>query len=924
MSKFVVVDIETTGNAVKKGDKIIQFAAVTIENNKITSTYSTFINPKQPIPAFIEQFTNINDEMVKNAPTFEEVATEIANLFKGAYFVAHNVAFDLNFLQAEMESCHVQWQDIPYLDTVELSRVCFPTVDSYQLSELAKLLGFDHDRPHHADSDAFVTAEIFLKIMERLKQLPKLTLEQLTKQSLSLKGYIDLFLTEIIAEQMEHKNLDNHFEIHHGVVIHQPLLQHSTKKVMNYPTTIQEKINLFSKKGLSFENRQEQFLFMDQVYDALTNNKHSLLEAATGVGKTLAYLIASTIYSNQTNEQVIISTNTTQLQDQLIYKELPLLEEILDQKVNVAVLKGKSHYIQLSKFSYSLQSTNENYEVQLTKMQILVWLTETITGDVDELNLSSVGKLFFEEIKHTEFTVEKKKSTFDYYLNAKNKAIQAQLIITNHAMLINDWKRNTSNLQRIDNIIFDEGHHLATMTRKIYGNQLHYKKIKYFLNQLGTIEQQNCLFEVTSIVDKMKWRKDYAIFSFEVNEYITDLLTKTEGFFYYLNKTLPKDYNNYEQEQKIVITMEQWKKNDRTEIEKSIKNILSSLTPFISILMELYATIKDNDIRPLKDYEIRKINYFLMLLEEMKDYETYLKELFLSKENELTWFEYDCKTQLTSIFTEPIFVDSLLENKWKNEIKTGIITSATLSINNKFDFMKNQLGLANENVIEQSLPSPFDYTKQMKFIIPNDLPTINNEKNEEYILACTEHIISIAESSQGRMLILFTSYDMLKSCYYLLKESELLEDFTIQAQGITAGSRMRLQKNFQKIKKSILLGTSSFWEGIDIPGAALSCLVIVRLPFNVPNEPISTKIYAKLKADGKNPFMEYALNEAIIRFRQGIGRLIRSKNDKGILYVFDNRLLKSSYGKPFLRSIPVEPEILEIKEITNVTKQWLD
>lgn len=925
MSKFVVVDIETTGNAAKRGDKIIQFAAVTIENNKITNTYSTFVNPMQPIPPFIEQFTNINDDMVKDAPTFDLIADTIFQLFEGAYFVAHNVAFDLSFLKIELENCGITWKEIPYLDTVELSRICFPTVDSYQLSELTKQLGFSHDRPHHADSDAYATANILLLIMEKFKQLPILTLEQLIKISSRLKGYIDLFLTELNQSIKKPNNLNKQYQIHHGLVIYQPIsLEQSVNKVVNYPHTLEEKVQLFTKEGFTFENRKEQFIYMDQVYHSLVNNHHTLLEAATGVGKTLAYLIAATIYTNQTNKQVIISTNTTSLQDQLILKDLPMLEKILNQKVEVAVLKGKSHYIHLSKFAYSLDNKEDNDEIQLTKMQILVWLTFTKTGDVDELNLSTAGKLFFNEIKHSEFIVNKKKPTFDYYLLAKNKVKTASLIITNHAMLVTDWKRNSSNLKEMENIIFDEGHHLATMTRKIYGKQLFYKKIKYYLNQLGTIEQQNSLYEVTNLVDQMKWKKDYAIFSFEINEYITDLLVKTENFFLFLNTTLSTYNRMHEQEQKIVVSYEQLKRKDQLPLKEYVDSILFSLRPFNQLLVDLYGTIKENDIQHLTSEKLRHINYFLMLVEELKNYEEDLNSLFFKNEKELTWFEYDLKTQLTSIYTEPILVNEILADKWKSKVKTAIITSATLSVNGKFDFLKEQLGLNSLPVVEQSLPSPFDYSKQMKFIIPTDLPAINNEKNEEYIYACTEHIISIAESSGGRMLILFTSYEMLKRCYYLLKESELLEDYTILAQGITAGSRSRLQKNFQKVKKSILLGTSSFWEGIDIPGTALSCLVIVRLPFNVPNEPISTKVYAKLKEEGKNPFMEYALNEAIIRFKQGIGRLIRSKEDKGILFVFDNRLVKSSYGKLFLRSIPVEPELLTINQITEETKKWLD
>ena len=195
---------------------------------------------------------------------------------------------------------------------------------------------------------------------------------------------------------------------------------------------------------------------------------------------------------------------------------------------------------------------------------------------------------------------------------------------------------------------------------------------------------------------------------------------------------------------------------------------------------------------------------------------------------------------------------------------------------------------------------------------------------DDYVIAITEHIITIAEATKGRMLILFTAHDMLKKTYELIKESGFLDDFAMIAQGITSGSRTRLTRNFQRYDKAILLGTSSFWEGVDIPGEDLSCLVIVRLPFSPPDEPLTEAKCQIIKQKGGNAFTEYSLPEAILRFKQGFGRLIRTENDRGIMMVFDKRIITTKYGKAFLQSIPSVPmKKGNIDELVEIIYKWL-
>jgi ATP-dependent DNA helicase DinG len=279
---------------------------------------------------------------------------------------------------------------------------------------------------------------------------------------------------------------------------------------------------------------------------------------------------------------------------------------------------------------------------------------------------------------------------------------------------------------------------------------------------------------------------------------------------------------------------------------------------------------------------------------------------------------------LTSIYSQPVIISEFLKEHFFDKKKSAVLTSATMTVNQSFDYVLDSLGIGKENCSTLQIPSPFAYKEQVQVLIPEDLPEINKVPLSDYVAAITEHIISIAEATKGRMLILFTSYDMLKKTYDLIKESGLLDDYVLFAQGITSGSRSRLTRNFQRFEKSILLGTSSFWEGIDIPGEALSCLIIVRLPFTPPDDPIAEAKGELIQAKGQNPFSKHSLPEAVLRFKQGFGRLIRKKTDRGFVIIFDRRIVTTTYGKAFLKSIPTVPvKTLDINEMLTVIEEWL-
>ena len=932
VKKFVVVDLETTGNLPKKGDKIIQFAAVVIENGQITDKFSSLINPEKMIPAFIEELTGINDEMVLDAPLFSEIAEKVISLLDGSYFVAHNVLFDLSFLQEELIQAGYEGFFGPVLDTVEMARILYPTADGYKLSDLAEKENLDHDRPHQADSDAQVTAELFLILLKKLSLLPQITISQLTQLSGGLKSDLQQLLDEIVDTiGKKQRELPESIEIFNDIALKKNAIEDeigSGEKEAQYPTNDEDKIDLIKHGFQFFEKRSGQFLMMDTVYQSFQNKRHTLIEAGTGVGKSLGYLLPIAYFSKQNNLTIIVSTHTIQLQEQILKKEIPLLAKILPFKISSVLLKGRNHYLSLEKFHQSLKEENDNYDTTLSKMQILVWLTETETGDKDELNLSSGGLIYWNKIKDepTVFLPNQGWQERDFYLKAKSKAHAADIIITNHSLLLSDLTGEGTILPKTDYVVIDEGHHLEKVASQFFGFSLDYLSSRLLIGQFGLYEQKQLFYELEGLLSSIPEHGKNLMHAFELNQMVMGLNYELDEFFKLIALFAKTKQSNKKGFNRIKVRF------SHTDSGKERNALVHSAERFAFLLKDLSSAIIDRlewikkEKKLLTKVEEHKIEEIYTFVNELGELRNTVISCFIKESKDVKWIEMDTRSpqNITTFIAQPAFVAEQLKQKFFGAKKAVVLTSATLSVNKTFDFIMKELGLAADSTVQLTIPSPFHYKDQVQLFIPEDLPEINTVTMEEYVIAITEHIITIAEATKGRMLILFTAYDMLKKTYELLKESGFLNEYVLIAQGISSGSRTRLTRNFQRYDKAILLGTSSFWEGIDIPGEDLSCLVIVRLPFSPPDEPLTEAKCQLIMQKGGNAFTEYSLPEAILRFKQGFGRLIRTEQDRGIMFVFDRRIVTTKYGKSFLKSIPTVPiKRGTIEELVENIHTWL-
>ncbi|TMU88324.1 ATP-dependent DNA helicase DinG [Bacillus sp. BHET2] len=929
--KLVVVDLETTGNSPKKGEKIIQLSAVIIEGGKIIEQFTSFVSPGKPIPAFIEELTGINDEMVKDAPSFHEIAPKILELLNHGVFVAHNVQFDLSFLQAELEEAGYNHFTGPAFDTVELAKVVLPSADSFKLTELSNSLDLSHVRPHQADSDAYVTAEILLYFIEELSKLPLVTLEKLCNLSNHLKSDLTLLFDNIVSEKQKHvEDLSHELEVYRGIALRKKTHSLNDVEPVDEFMMVESKIEEHLSQHVPFyEKREQQMEMMEEIGQAFQESKHVVIEAGTGVGKSLGYLWPSVMFAKSAREKVVISTYTIQLQEQLLHKEIKVLEKISPVPFKTVLLKGKNHYINLFKFEQSLREKESQYDVVLTKMQILVWLTRTESGDMDELNLTSGGQLFWNRLKHDGWHLTHTKDPWigkDFYLSARKKAQEADIIITNHSMLLMDIVKESSMLPNYDYLVIDEAHHLEKSARQHLGVVMDYLSIKFSTSQLGILDQKQLFYRLQQLLSSHS--VEMKAHSFEMDARIGQFYMDLEEAMNVLTSVFYKKAKKRTGIQKIQlrITDEMKKSSYWQPVIMSMERVISGMKYVENEFQKVLDTIKEKNIK-LLDKEKALVEEFYSFLVDWSELRMNFQTVFIrDKKNHVLWLDGDTRSlpNSLSIQAQPITVDGNLKDEIFAKKKSVVLTSATLTVSGSFNYFMNEVGLGGMGVKQLQLTSPFDYKEVSRLFVPTDVPEIQQVHNDEYIEAISSHLIGVAQATKGRMLILFTSYDMLRKTYELMKESGLLEEYVLMAQGITSGSRTRLTKNFQRFDKAILFGTSSFWEGVDIPGEDLSCLAMVRLPFSPPDEPVNQAKSDILKAEGKNPFSAHSLPEAIIRFKQGVGRLIRRSSDRGIVIVYDRRIMTTRYGNAFLKSIPsMEVKEGDLFDLVSWIEDWL-
>lgn len=946
--KFAVLDFETTGD--QPTDEIIQVGLVLINEYDITERFTSLVKPSRRIPAMITQLTGISNEMVADAAETGEALAEMLPLLEDAVLVAHHAAFDLAFLQKALaEEGYLPFNG-RVLDTIDFLRMLYPSLSSYQLSMVCSAFGIKHERPHQADSDADATARVWLACLRRMQSLPLLVLQRLVQIFETDGGDLGWMLREFCREKELQTAVDhdagNYFR-HFALRVNDWMEDEAESEAYPHPLLELpfEQFYEQMKRNMadilpSFENRGAQDEMAAEVFSSFMNEDHLLAEAGTGTGKSLGYLIPALYFGLRENKRVLVSTHTIQLQEQLRQRDLPLLAEIFPAPFLAAVMKGRSHYLCLRKFEHKMNQRDYDAEAdeRITAAQMIVWLAETASGDDEELHLGPKGAAFWHTVaSDTDSCLNRSCPWFRkcFYHRARNEAQQADLLIANHSLLFTDIKAENRLLPSYKRLVIDEAHHFEDAAGKHLGLTLHYQSLA---NSLAWLYKEG----KSGLLSALRLRLTQADAA-EISE--ASWAERIEPLF----PLILSIREHWEQLTELLFRIVSGKEDgSQQEAGQFALRIKSDAAP---CEWPHIAAVEDNIHLLLNDL-LRKLdslmNEWKAIKEEagiqglLTDLAGVLKELHRQRDalrffvgmednNFVYWLEANAygKHKSLQMIAAPVDVSPLLEEHIFAQIESVVLTSATLSVSRSFDYICRQLGLTSSReagrLKTMQLESPFNYREQALVCIPQDFPSVKGSLGDQaFIQSLTRSLAEVAVETNGRMLVLFTSNRMLKQVYHPLKEKLFPYGIQVFGQGVDSRNRSKLTQSFLTQSASVLLGTSSFWEGVDIPGEALSCLAIVRLPFQPPNHPLVEAKSEMYKRQKQNSFIHFSVPQAVIRFKQGFGRLVRRATDKGIVIVYDTRVIDTDYGKYFLNSLPGPTiERMDTSEMASRIKQWM-
>lgn len=627
---------------------------------------------------------------------------------------------------------------------------------------------------------------------------------------------------------------------------------------------------IFGPKGLiakhhpKYEYRFGQVTMAKAVFSAMKGSKCLLSEAGTGTGKTLAYLVPALML----NKKVVVSTATKNLQEQLYNKDLPFLEKMLGRKLRVAYLKGRSNYLCLYRLKRAEQTPILQGLDELNLFdEIRRWAVESETGDRAELiNLPEDINFWYHIDARSDICIGQKCPDFEscFVTKARQRAQEADIIIVNHHLFFADLSLRDrdygSILPDYSVVIFDEAHEIEEIAAEYFGTQVS----NYTINDLIQDVQKLPVTDHESASNLLK--------------IMAKLNDRAENFWAAFYRKTPEE-GRYAFELSFFVS--------ETEDSKKPTEAGESYLALDAILERLIATLRNlKDAPPERDVLVRRT-------EEVR----YNLEYVVNKNSPTYVYWYERRGRGIFLQATPIDVSTILSEKLFSEIDSVVLTSATLTSGESFEFIRKRLGTGPAQ--ELKIESHFDYALQALLYLPLRMP---DPRNPNFTSASVEEIVKILKLTRGRAFVLFTSSYQMREVYQRV-QPQIPFPTLIQGQS----SKAALIEKFRKTPNSVLFAVSSFWQGVDVQGEALSCVIIDKLPFAVPSDPVVAARQSYIDEQGGNSFFDYSVPQAIITLKQGLGRLIRSKEDKGILSILDPRLRTKSYGRMFLESLPPCP-----------------
>ncbi len=690
--------------------------------------------------------------------------------------------------------------------------------------------------------------------------------------------------------------------------------EHSISKLL-------QKDSPFFDHQKQFEERPEQIEMLQAIVKAFNEKTFAFIEAGTGIGKSLAYLLPAILNGIENDGRCVISTHTITLQEQLLQKDIPFILKTLGYDLSAVLVKGMGNYLCLRKYydlldHASLQSVDQQTELA----QLEDWIQTTSDGSLSDLE-TTPKKIGWEKLNCESDAcsfVKCPQYSNCFFFKARKKCKDAKILVANHHLLLADLQMADSDgqngiLPEYEHLIIDEAHTLEDIATRSLATSV---SAQYILRKLNELVAERGGSGKLQRLKKVLIEHEDSLEQELIEQVCDDLfaekrLTQSLLFEAYiaLGDFLDENCSNSSSNDGKIALDAQMRSHPEFEniktffvqLSQQIKGFTQSLASAIERCSEISNSQITKKLQNIIIDTKSLINFFEKTANVLQDF-------FNPEENQHKVYviEWNSSRSLSGIrmLIIQLNVSEILATNLFSPRSSATLCSATLSHNKEFAFAKKQLGFQSEELksrglVEKLLESPFDYKEKVLLATPSNMP---DPRTPNYNQILCENIVSAVKTSQGGAFILFTSYNTLGHCYDKIAEELISEGLLPLRQGDE--NRNTLLKIFKENSNSVLFGTDTFWEGIDVPGFNLRLVIITKLPFPVPSEPIFQAKCKQLEAEGKSSFMEYSVPKAIVKFKQGFGRLIRTKNDFGTILCFDSRLINKAYGRLFINSLP--------------------
>lgn len=867
---FVVLDLETTGLSVKD-DAIIELALLKIDRHTFREVdrFTTLVFPGKEISDLISQITWIQNKDVVWAPTFSQVKAQVQEFIEGFPIIGHNISFDLRFLEAH----GIDISKNPSIDTFFLANFLCYDIKSLNLWYLCEYFSIDLENAHRALADTLATAQVFQKLIEKLQKLSEGELDFVRYYFWICQDTWVRLLRDTYLPKKEALSQEKLFEIYMHIL---------GKNIQDITDISHSKNQLDVGVILAnipwFEPRESQKIMLDKVDKTLNHGEKCMIEAPTWIGKTFAYLLPALKYSLSTGEPVHISTSTKALQDQIYFNDLAFLKQHFPEDFSYTKLKGKRNYLSILALSEFLESNSHSPAAMVSfLLKVFFWSMKTEFWELDDLDFYGEEWGFVSQIHAGSVAVFDESnpySSLEFVQRARKRAKKSNIIITNNHILFQDIISEGSLLWGVKNLILDEAHALEDVVTQSLKKSLWFASFQTLTQKIDQKIQKYKIVLETFALQKQQMLYDMA-----------ELFSIFEGALFE-NFSLDAKY-------KTLLLQESFF-SEREELGMLAKKIFDLAEGLKKWLQDC-----DEEVALKFQSEIQEISFCQQVIAEVFFHRDFQKSFYYIAHDE---------NKGTQLFSSVLHPGSFLQEYLWSKLESVVITSATLQMGDDFAYIRKMLHLEDFETL--TLPSDFDYEKQALLYIPQDLGSVKN--NVSQILTFLDVFF---RTVRGRTLVLFTAFFMIREVFSQLKSSLESENIHLHAQSISGSKHKQIDAFKKHPENSILLGTDTFWEGIDIPGEDLQYLIIHKIPFQVPTDPVF-QARSRLFQDS---FQEYAIPKSILKLKQGFWRLIRTKKDTWIVVFLDDRIRNTPWGQKYYQAFPEN-----IKIRTGTTQKLLE